>query len=330
MTRDFAPINLAIWSDPDFRALPADAKLLYFALWAHPSLSRAGVVDWRPGRIAALIDKSWTAQDVNVVADCLRARLFIVTDEQTEECLVRSWVRFDGLLKSPIMSVTFANEYAAIASDDLRGVVVHELRKIRELQPEIAAWSKSRVTDILAMPAQDPRDLPLPTDPMGPTQASTPALTPAVRVTGRVGGNPSANPCPTPSPSPTPSPYSPQAQRIDSVERESDAIADDFDEWWKAYPRKRGKGQAVRAYRAARKLASASELLKAIAEQTPNLTAKGDEFVPYPATWLNGQRWDDDLTTASNRPGGSPALPTYMQLGHPDYDPNLAALAGRS
>lgn len=202
MPRDFAAVNLAIWQDPDWRDLPADAKLLYLTLWAHPQLTRAGVVDWRPGRLAALIDNTWTAKRVRAVADCLEARLFIVTDEQTEECLIRSWVRFDGLMKSPVMAVTFANEYAAIVSTSIRGVIVHELHKLRDREPGFAAWGKDRVLEVLNMPSLDPRARELPTDPLTP--AVTPAVTRSSTVQAGGAGNPSDNHPPTPAPAPTP------------------------------------------------------------------------------------------------------------------------------
>lgn len=68
----------------------------------------------------------------------------------------------------------------------------------------------------------------------------------------------------------------------------------EFDDWWEAYPRKRGKGQAIKAYRAARRTTSPKDLLAAIKQQRAALVAKGAEFAPYPATWLNGQRWLDE------------------------------------
>lgn len=73
---------------------------------------------------------------------------------------------------------------------------------------------------------------------------------------------------------------------------------DEFDEWYSHYPRKRGKGQAMKAYRAARKKADAQTLLAAIQAQAPKLMEKGPEFCPYPATWLNGERWEDQPDTA--------------------------------
>ncbi|QSR28890.1 Hypothetical protein CFH99_0070 [Nocardioides aromaticivorans] len=78
------------------------------------------------------------------------------------------------------------------------------------------------------------------------------------------------------------------------AEREPDPLATDFDRWYDTYPRKRGKGQAFKAYRAARKKVDAPTLLDALASQLATLTARGPEYVPYPATWLNGERWADE------------------------------------
>lgn len=95
-----------------------------------------------------------------------------------------------------------------------------------------------------------------------------------------------------------------------AAERENE-----FAEWYDAYPRKRGKGQAAKAYRAARKKTSAAVLLAAVERQRPALTAKGDEFCPYPATWLNGERWADEppRTPPSGYPEGFPVNGTEAE-----------------
>lgn len=68
----------------------------------------------------------------------------------------------------------------------------------------------------------------------------------------------------------------------------------EFAEWYASYPRKRAKGAALKAFKAARKKASLQELMDAVEAQREALTAKGQDFVPYPATWLNGERWADE------------------------------------
>ena len=69
---------------------------------------------------------------------------------------------------------------------------------------------------------------------------------------------------------------------------------EDFAAWWQAYPRKVGKGQAAKAYRAARKKATPEALFAAITAQAPLLMARGSQYCPHPATWLNGERWRDE------------------------------------
>ena len=164
MAREFALINVTIWQDDDFRHLPALAKQLYFDMWTHPALSYCGVVDWRPGRFAAQ-HPDLSTSDIQALADCLEARLFIVTDSETEEALLRSWVRFDGLLKQPRLAVSYANAVGAVASDAIRGVLVYEAVKMHEANPEMIGWTKQQVANILTSASIDPRSRALPSDP---------------------------------------------------------------------------------------------------------------------------------------------------------------------
>lgn len=72
---------------------------------------------------------------------------------------------------------------------------------------------------------------------------------------------------------------------------------DDWEKFWEAYPRKTAKRDALKAYR---RLAPNAELqekiLKAIEAQKKSIWAgKALEYVPHPATWLNGERWNDEV-----------------------------------
>lgn len=220
MPRDRAFLNMAIWQDADFRGLPPLAQHLYFVLWTHPGLSYAGVVDWRPGRIAAMAG-GWTRAQVQTAADCLEARLFIVVDRDTEECLVRSFVRFDGLMKQGNLSVSFATAYAEVASNDIRGVIVRETQKLRRFETDIAAWGKEQVRGVLEQPAVDPRSRALPADPFTPelTLNVTPTVTPGVTPESPDAdhhGDPGAGIPPTPTPPPAPTPLLPGVPAADA------------------------------------------------------------------------------------------------------------------
>lgn len=207
MARVFAPINIAIWQDPEWRSLPFVAQGLYTTLWAHPGLSYCGVVDWRPGRIAAM-SGDLTSESVRAIGDCLQARHFIVVDEDTEECLIRSWVRFDGLLKQPRMAISYANAYAEVASGDLRGVLAHEAERLQTRSPELAGWGKDEVQSILSMPKIDPKLRPVPSDPY-PQGFPIGLGIDLGETSPNVSGSVSVPPTPSPAPTPlTPAPES--------------------------------------------------------------------------------------------------------------------------
>lgn len=166
MARDHARVNVTIWGDPDFRALPAPAQHLYLTLWTAPQLSYCGVHEWRPGRLAAR-STGYDAAAIKEIGACLTARHFLVIDENTEECLIRSWMRFDGLMKQPRLVISCIKAYADVESAVIRKVLVHEMKKIRDESPGLACWSDPRVTDVLTHDSVSAKDLPAISDPFG-------------------------------------------------------------------------------------------------------------------------------------------------------------------
>ena len=70
---------------------------------------------------------------------------------------------------------------------------------------------------------------------------------------------------------------------------------DDFNAWYEIYPRKRQPQSAFRAYVAARKTATADELLESAkwrAKAAERLKTPADK-IAYPATFLNTDKWRD-------------------------------------
>lgn len=219
MARDHARVNLTIWTDPDFRALPPAAQHLYFTLWTAPELSYCGVHDWRPARMTGL-SSGYTAEHIEIVAACLESRHFLVIDRQTEECLIRSWARFDGIMKQPRMAVSLLNAYATVGSPTIRQVLVYELHKIRAESPLLACWGDKRLVEILEHPAISAKDLPPVGDPFGGDFA--PGLDMGLPQTqGKVWGSvctPS-----TPAPTPPPNSFAPPASEPTAVDKPKNA-----------------------------------------------------------------------------------------------------------
>ncbi|QDU61265.1 hypothetical protein Pan216_21190 [Planctomycetes bacterium Pan216] len=93
-----------------------------------------------------------------------------------------------------------------------------------------------------------------------------------------------------------------------------------FSEWWEHYPRKVSKKAAHEAYkRAGARLRSEHDwtskqtidflLSRVKAFAASPMASRGDrQFIPHPATWLNGGRYDDDESEwdLANQEGSSP------------------------
>jgi hypothetical protein len=113
-------------------ARPAlERQWLYMYLCSAPSLNFCGVADWRPARIAAKA-LELKADDVEYAAAWLEAGEFLVVDRDTEEALVRSWVKHDGLLAVPNMAKAMVKAHGSIGSRVLRAVVVDQLERLKQ------------------------------------------------------------------------------------------------------------------------------------------------------------------------------------------------------
>jgi len=71
-------------------------------------------------------------------------------------------------------------------------------------------------------------------------------------------------------------------------------IKNEIEQIYNAYPRKKGKGQAVRAIRSAIKKIEPVLLLEAVHKYADSVAGQAPQYIPYPATWFNGERWLDE------------------------------------
>jgi len=68
-----------------------------------------------------------------------------------------------------------------------------------------------------------------------------------------------------------------------------------FDQLWEMYPRKVGKGQARKAFKAASKKIEFYDLLPKLMDYVETLNGKDKQYMPHLSTWLNGERWADEV-----------------------------------
>jgi hypothetical protein len=93
-----------------------------------------------------------------------------------------------------------------------------------------------------------------------------------------------------------------------------------FDRFWQAYPRKRSKGQAERAFRALKPGEDLlDKMLAAIERQRDSheWIKDGGQFIPYPATWLRSQGWLDEPTPRFQQLIAEPRCPDCSHHPHP-------------
>jgi hypothetical protein len=74
----------------------------------------------------------------------------------------------------------------------------------------------------------------------------------------------------------------------------AEKITDEFEIWYSAYPRHKARGDAIKAYRKARKLVDAGVLLTGAKAASKKYAGADQQFTPYPASWLNGEQWKDE------------------------------------
>jgi hypothetical protein len=67
-------------------------------------------------------------------------------------------------------------------------------------------------------------------------------------------------------------------------------------EFWPAYPKKVGKGDALKAIKAAAKRSSTGEIIVGLRRACDHWRAVGTDpqFIPNPGTWLRADRWKDE------------------------------------
>ena len=152
--RQYALIHRAILDDPSWRCLTRSQQNLYLLLLLKLSTNLCGIVDWRPKKLAVNAS-DMTVETIEADAVVLEKKLYIVRDEDTDEVLIRSFLRNDAPLKSSKTAIAVRSSYTDTASSKLRGVIVFELQRLYREQRDWQGWDQVR--DLLDLPSIDPR-----------------------------------------------------------------------------------------------------------------------------------------------------------------------------
>lgn len=139
MARDHARVYLSIWADPDWTSLTSVQQLVYLALISSDDLSYCGVAPLIPARYQR-ISADMTPRKFMAAIDGLEARSFVVTDRDTVEVLVRSYVRHDGLIKLPNVTKAMVTALRRVHSQKIAEAVWAEIVRLYAEDPSAKGW----------------------------------------------------------------------------------------------------------------------------------------------------------------------------------------------
>jgi len=244
----YVRVMRSIWTDPDWLELSSRSKMIYLQLISQANISKAGVLPTVPRRWASMYP-DLEVDDILAAIDDLTIAGFVLVDEDTEELLVRTYMRYDEMYAQPNGRKAIAAAVEEIVSEQIRRVVQQELE------------------DLTRTPSGNPS------------------------------GNPSRKGSVTPR-TPNPEPLTRNPEPSTDIE-----VADRWDEFWSKYPRKTGKAQASKAWQKLKpddRDQAITALEQHVAYWHRNGTAT--QYIPHPATWINGRRWEDVLPADRKEP----------------------------
>lgn len=129
MPRSHGRVASAIWQDADFMALPVTPQRMYLFLLSQPNLSHLGVLPLttrRWARSAAGYNSEHLLHDL----DSLTAATFVLIDEETEELLIRSLFRNDGVYRQPNLLLSAIATVPSVSSPELKQALLSEVDRI--------------------------------------------------------------------------------------------------------------------------------------------------------------------------------------------------------
>ena len=101
MSGEYGKLYKRAWGDRDFKALTAHEQLQYLKLISQPDVSMAGILTHASMRWAGQTS-DLNAADIDRALQGLERARFIAYDRETQELLIRSYIRNDGGWKSPL------------------------------------------------------------------------------------------------------------------------------------------------------------------------------------------------------------------------------------
>lgn len=190
MAREHARILCSIWRPgDDFRELGPDEQRLYFLIISQREINNAGVIPLMVSKWARC-SAGTTIDDVEKALVGLEHARYVAIDRDTDEVLVRTFIRNDGIAKVPNILKSALRQAEQIESQKLRDALAVELLR---LDHRVArATAESIAPDVVANSSPNP--------------SVNRSANPSGNGSSDLRNNPSANSSPEPQTNSSPSP----------------------------------------------------------------------------------------------------------------------------
>ena len=305
-TSPYRTIVVTIWDDPDWRLLSAGAQWTYFMLLTQKDLTAAGTMSYNPRKWAKGCDALSEAHVERCVYE-LQDHRFVYLDEDTDEVLIRTYVRNDGIWKQPNMIRSACKSAVLVSSPLLRAALAFELARMPKSQNEPAAKAVADSLAVLApggVPETAPEPFPNPSVNPSVNPSTAPELGeseyPQVRAEN---GNPSPNPsgtlrgrvggggggyC------------SSKSTTLFAPSKKSEEENQSFRAFCEAYPKDIPSSQRIELqarWQSASNVHGTERVLKAAERYTSSLDSSGTDrkFAKNPIVWIKDGLFEEHL-----------------------------------
>ncbi len=311
MARTEARLRTRLWGDRDFLALSFTGKGGYESILCQPDVEYTGVLPLRARRLAGLFGLD--LEDFIEMLEELEAARFVLIDWDTEELLIRTFIRNDEVYRQPNVMKSAHQALGSVSSLRLRAEILIELRRIEaEHGGSIPKGSREPLEAMIADLEKDP---PIPS-PVTAISTKQPKPEPVQEPLAEPHREPFGEPFPEGG-SDNPLQGSGEGVGVRGVSSRSvvsnsrSAKADhapkgdpDFDRWYKRYPRKVKPAAARTAWKTAIKKTDVDTLFDALEAYIAYWERERTEtrFIPHPSSWLNAESWGDDIATRKTTP----------------------------
>jgi hypothetical protein len=129
MARREARILTTIWGDPSWRSLTGGAQWLYLFLISQPDIAHDGVISLRERRWAQNAQEVTPGEITGYLKE-LEGAGYVLADQDTEEVLVRSFMRHDQVFLQPNLMAAAVSHLGGVESHRVRRAIYSECARI--------------------------------------------------------------------------------------------------------------------------------------------------------------------------------------------------------